>query len=35
MNCYEWVVPNFILWDIYGESEKWYGRETYLILWER
>lgn len=31
--CYEWVVPWFILMDIYGESSKWYkGRETYSLV---
>lgn len=28
--CFEWVVPNFILWDIFGESD-YQGKETYSL----
>ena len=30
--CFDWVVPDFILWDIFGESARYYdGRETYSL----
>lgn len=28
---YDWVVPDFILWDIYGISGEWFSRETYSV----
>lgn len=32
--CYEWVVPEFILWDILNIYEECYGdKERCLILW--
>ncbi len=30
--CFDWVVPDFILWDIFGVSEQYYGgRKTYSL----
>lgn len=28
--CYEWIVPNFIIWDLYGNPD--FDRDTYAIL---
>ena len=30
---YDWLVPNFILWDIWGVSERDYnGRKTFQLV---
>ena len=29
--CYDWAVPDFILWDIFSISAEDYGRETFSL----
>jgi len=30
--CFDWLVPAFILWDIFGESAEYFGgRQTYSL----